>query len=82
MHKILKKNNIPEDVELMSDSGWECYATKMNIELLPFQKEILKQTTIDRKRLYICYPPNFGRTDLRTPYLLVSTLFEKENKNA
>lgn len=30
LNEILKKNNIPEDAELMSDSGWECFATKMN----------------------------------------------------
>ena len=30
LNEILKENNIPEDVELMSDSGWECGATKMN----------------------------------------------------
>lgn len=28
--KILKDNNIPDDCVLMSDSGWECYATNMN----------------------------------------------------
>ena len=28
--KILKENNIPENVTLMSDSGWECDATNMN----------------------------------------------------
>lgn len=27
---IIKENNIPEDVHLMSDSGWECCATEMN----------------------------------------------------
>lgn len=28
--KIIKENNIPEDVHLMSDSGWECCATEMD----------------------------------------------------
>lgn len=27
---IITKNNIPENVRLMSDSGWECSATDMN----------------------------------------------------
>lgn len=27
---IIQKNNIPEDVTLMSDSGWECCATDMD----------------------------------------------------
>lgn len=28
--RILKENNIPDDVRLMSDSGWECDATEMD----------------------------------------------------
>lgn len=28
--EIIKINNIPEDVKLMSDSGWECNETEMN----------------------------------------------------
>lgn len=28
--EIIKTNNIPEDVHLTSDSGWECSATEMN----------------------------------------------------
>lgn len=27
LQKIIADNNIPEDVHLMSDSGWECDAT-------------------------------------------------------
>lgn len=30
LKQIIEKNNIPEDVTLMSDSGWECCATKMD----------------------------------------------------
>lgn len=30
LRKIILKNNIPENVHLMSDSGWECNATEMN----------------------------------------------------
>ena len=29
MKKLIKKYNIPEDVHLMSDSGWECEETEM-----------------------------------------------------
>ena len=32
----------------------------IGIELLPFQKEILKQI-INGNKIYICYPPNVGR---------------------
>lgn len=27
---IIKKHNIPKDVQLLSDSGWECDETEMN----------------------------------------------------
>jgi len=30
LKKIIEKYNIPEDVELLSDSGWECSATVMD----------------------------------------------------
>ena len=30
LKKIIEKHNIPEDVELLSDSGWECSATPMD----------------------------------------------------
>ena len=28
--KIVEENNIPKNVKLMSDSGWECWETKMD----------------------------------------------------
>ena len=30
LSKLLSDNNIPEDVVLMSDSGWECGETDMD----------------------------------------------------
>ena len=30
LYQIIDENNIPEDVHLMSDSGWECAPTEMN----------------------------------------------------
>lgn len=30
LKNIIEKNNIPEDVHLMSNSGWECCATEMD----------------------------------------------------
>ena len=30
LKKIIEKHSIPEDVELLSDSGWECGATEMD----------------------------------------------------
>lgn len=30
LNDICKRNNIPDDVTLLSDSGWECCETEMN----------------------------------------------------
>lgn len=30
LNNICNKNNIPDDVKLLSDSGWECYETEMD----------------------------------------------------
>lgn len=30
LNKLCKSNNIPDNVKLMSDSGWECCETEMN----------------------------------------------------
>lgn len=30
LKEIIEKNHIPEDVHLMSNSGWECGATEMD----------------------------------------------------
>lgn len=30
LQQIIEENNIPHDVELQSDSGWECYETEMD----------------------------------------------------
>lgn len=30
LNKIVEENNIPKDVKMMSDSGWECSETEMD----------------------------------------------------
>ena len=41
LKNIIEKNNIPEDVHLMSNSGWECCATEMDGVLwIPTYNEI------------------------------------------
>lgn len=30
LSNIIEKNNVPKDVHLMSNSGWECCATEMD----------------------------------------------------
>lgn len=52
--KIIKNNNIPETVHLMSDSGWECGETEMN-GILYNEKEniiVFKQDTNNLEEYY------------------------------
>lgn len=30
LKELIEKHNIPSNVKLLSDSGWECYETEMN----------------------------------------------------
>jgi hypothetical protein len=30
LKQVIEKHNIPEGVHLLSDSGWECFATEMD----------------------------------------------------
>lgn len=52
--KIIEKYNIPKDVHLMSDSGWECNETEMNGILYNEEKNIIvfKQDTIYLEEYY------------------------------
>jgi hypothetical protein len=41
LNEIIRKNNIPEDVEIYSNSGWECGATPVEgIYYSPSKNEI------------------------------------------
>lgn len=54
LSKIIKNNNIPETVHLMSDSGWECSETEMN-GILYNEKEniiVFKQDTNNLEEYY------------------------------
>ena len=50
------------------------------IELLPTQKEHLKQIA-DRKETYVCYPPYSGRTYFRILHYAMTRLLKGENNN-
>lgn len=52
------------------------FLKEIGIELLPFQKEILKQI-INGNKIYICYPPNIRRTNM---LLLVRSLMNEFKK--
>lgn len=42
LQKIIEKNNIPPNVHLTSDSGWECDATEMDgVYYNPIKNEIV-----------------------------------------
>lgn len=41
LSNIIEKYNIPKDVHLMSDSGWECNATEMNSILYNKKENII-----------------------------------------
>ena len=52
------------------EEDWGCkdemldeFLKRTGIELLPFQKEILNQM-MDGNKIYICYPPHVGRTNI------------------
>lgn len=60
LKKIIADNDIPDEVHLMSDSGWECDATEMNgvyydkfKKLIVFTQEGEPPNTLGNwKRLY------------------------------
>ena len=43
--KLCEKHNIPKDVELYSDSGWECSASPMNEAFYNQKRNVLVFTT-------------------------------------
>lgn len=52
------------------------FLKRIGIELLPFQREILSQMT-DGNKIYICYPPNVGRTNTILLMRALETIFER-----
>lgn len=51
--KIIKDNNIPADVTMLSDSGWECCATDMDgVYYNEEQKEIVFTQNGDKYESY------------------------------
>lgn len=50
------------------------------VKLLPFQREIFNQT-INNNKIYICYPPNNGRTYFRMLSYMMAELLKGENND-
>lgn len=53
LQNIIETNNIPKDVKLMSDSGWECDATEMSAAYY-YQKG---NVVVFTQRLNVGYTP-------------------------
>lgn len=62
---------------MTEDEKLDEFLKLIGVELLSFQREILKQT-MDQK-IYICYPPHHGRTDFRILHYVMSALLKGEN---
>lgn len=74
MNRQLKRFELPESkAEMSKDERLDKFLKRNGIELLPFQKEIIKQMSMSQK-IYICYPSNNGRTDFRLLELVASIL--------
>lgn len=67
---------------MTKDEKLDEFLKRTGIELLPFQKETLKQMT-DENKIYICYPPNVGRTNTLLLMRALANVIEKgETQNA
>lgn len=62
---------------MTSDEKLDAFLKANDIKLLPFQRELLKQMLAQNK-IYICHPPNFGRTDFRVLQYVMATLLKGE----
>lgn len=63
LSKLISDNNIPEDVVLMSDSGWECGATDMDgvyyndfLNMIIFSQDTHLSYIVDR---YCLHPEEY-----------------------
>lgn len=65
---------------MTKDEKLDEFLKRTGIELLPFQKEILKQMT-DENKIYICYPPNIGRTNTLLLMRALANVIEKGETN-
>lgn len=65
---------------MTKDEKLDEFLKRTGIELFPFQKEILKQMTYGNK-IYICYPPNVGRTNTLLLMRALATMFAKGETN-
>jgi hypothetical protein len=65
---------------MMKNDKLDEFLKRTGIELLPFQKEIVNQV-MDGNKIYICYPPNVGRTNTILLMRALVAIFERGEKN-
>ena len=68
------------NMSMMKNDKLDEFLKRTGIELLPFQKEIINQV-MDGNKIYICYPPNVGRTNTILLMRALVAIFEKGEKN-
>lgn len=76
LKKIIEKHNIPEDVELLSDSGWECGATVMDGVWYNAKRNEIQFTQngkheFDDANEFTDIPSEIGYSDNRSEWALV-----------
>lgn len=59
-----------------SDEKLDDFLKRTGIELLSFQKELVKKM-VDGNKIYICYPPHVGRTNTLLLMKVLASVFEK-----
>lgn len=60
LSEIIQKNNIPADVHLLSDSGWECSETEMDGVWYNKKENIITFTQEEQRDP--CYHPSYSST--------------------
>lgn len=65
---------------MTSDEKLDEFLKRTGIELLPFQKKLIKKIA-DGNKICICYPPNTGRTNAKLLMRLMDTTFAKGENN-
>lgn len=66
---------------MTKDEKLDEFLKRIGIELLPFQKELIKKIA-DENKIYVCYPPHVGRYELLRLIQALANVFEKGEKNA
>ena len=64
---------------MTKDEKLDEFLKRIGIELLPFQKELIKKIA-DENKIYVCYPPHVGRYESLRLIQALANVFEKGEK--